>query len=62
MLFKWGLRPSPGCNYGHEKQSSTHITDEYSNRRFQGGMKELHNRCSAMAKLPGHTNLIKHKF
>lgn len=42
MLFKWGMRSSSGCDYGHEKQTATHITDEFSIRRFQGGMKELH--------------------
>jgi hypothetical protein len=42
MLHKWGLRDSPGCNCGHRKQTATHITDECTIRRFQGGMKELH--------------------
>lgn len=42
MLHKWELRPSPGCDYGHEKQTATHIIDECTSRRFQVGMKELH--------------------
>lgn len=42
MFYKEGLRPSPDCDWRHEKQNAIQIVDECNIRRLQKGMKKLH--------------------
>lgn len=30
IFHKWGLRPSPECDCGQEKQTATHFIDKYT--------------------------------
>jgi len=41
MLHRWGLKPTPQCDCGHQIQSSRHIVDKCPIRSFPEGIVEL---------------------
>jgi len=50
MLYKWGLKDTPQCDCGHDKQTANHIVEECPVLNTPGGMKHLHKVKAAVTK------------